>query len=78
MAGATKATASIPIVFDNFSEETEYFNLRLYIDATGYGLGLQSGNIKNATAFIMQPNMTGNFNYLYLHIFKEITHNNFG
>ena len=65
MAGATKATASIPITVDNIIEETEHFNLRLYIDATGYGLGLQSGNVKNATVFIMQPNITGNFNYLF-------------
>ena len=59
--GATKATASIPIMIDSIVEETEQFNLRLYIDGAGYGLGLQSGNVRNATAFIMQPNITGNY-----------------
>lgn len=45
---------------DNVEEETEQFDLKLYIDAAGYGLGLQNGNNKNATAFIIQPNITGN------------------
>lgn len=60
-ARATKATTGIPIMVDNIAEGTEQFNLRLYIDGAGYGLGLQNGNVKNATAFIMQPNITGNF-----------------
>ena len=54
-SGSTKAATSIPVMIDNIMEDTEQFNLRLYIDGAGYGLGLQSGNIRNATAFIMQP-----------------------
>lgn len=62
-AGTTRAVTSIPIIVDNISEETEQFGLRLYINGAGYGLGLQSGSIRNATAFIMQPNLTGNQAY---------------
>ena len=48
-------------MIDGIVEETEQFNLRLYIDGTGYGLGLQGGNVLNATVFIIQPNITGNY-----------------
>ena len=61
MPGATKATTIIPIMTDNLAEDIKQFNLRLYIDGVGYGLGLQSGRIRNAIAFIMQPNITGNY-----------------
>jgi len=52
-SGATTATASIPIVADDIDEPTEQFNLRLYIDGAGYGMGLQKGNIATATVSIL-------------------------
>ena len=51
-SGATTATASIPIVVDDIDEPTEQFRLRLYIDGTGYGIGLQKGSISTATVSI--------------------------
>ena len=57
-------------MIDNLPEDTEQFDLRLYIDGAGYELGLQNGNIRNAKAFIIQPNITGNyaadFSYMWL------------
>ena len=46
---ATTATTGIPITAD---EEVEQFCLRLYIDGTGYGLGLQKGSNADATVSI--------------------------
>ena len=46
---ATTATTSIPIRSD---ESDEQFCLRLYIDGTGYGLGLQKGSNAIATVSI--------------------------
>ena len=45
---ATTAAVSIPITADG----VEQFCLRLYIDGTGYGLGLQKGSNANAIVSI--------------------------
>jgi len=52
-SGATTATASIPVIADDIDEPTEQFNLRLYIDGAGYGMGLQQGSSKAAIVSIL-------------------------
>ena len=52
-AGASTATTSIPILINNMNDnETEQFDLNLYIDGTGYQLCLDKGKISKATASI--------------------------
>ena len=52
-AGASTATTSIPILINNMNDnETEQFDLNLYIDGTGYQLCLDKGSISKATASI--------------------------
>lgn len=58
LVGTTKATTSIPIRVDSIVEKTEHFSLRLYINGAGYGLGLQSGKVKMATAYIIGNNIS--------------------
>lgn len=53
-AGATTATTIIPIINDTIYEPNdEQFTLRLYIDGTGYQLGLYKGGISKATVSIL-------------------------
>ena len=52
-AGTSTATTSIPILINNMNDnETEQFELNLYIDGTGYQLCLDKGNISEAIASI--------------------------
>ena len=62
-SGATTATASIPIIADNnIDEPTEQFNLRLYIDGVGYGMGVQKGGISMATVSIILSKCVSDYN----------------
>ena len=51
-AGATTATTSSPIIASSYSENTEQFSLRLYIDDTAYEQCVFSGNVSAATVSI--------------------------
>ena len=52
ISGATSATGSIPILFNNTDDEDKQFCLRFYIDGAVYGLGLQKGSNTRATVTI--------------------------